>query len=69
MAEPGLSEEGAFEKVRKSTTAHRESMVRALGEVESVFGGVEGYVREWCGLAEAEVERLRGVLVEGARDA
>lgn len=39
MAEPGLTEKRAFEKATKSTTAHRESMVGALGMVESMFGG------------------------------
>lgn len=46
--------------------ARKETMLKALEMVDSEFGGAEKYLREYCGLGDEELEKLRKNLVQGA---
>jgi hypothetical protein len=45
------------------TGARKESMMMALEMLDSEFGGAEGYMREWCGLGDEDLEALRRNLI------
>ncbi|KAI8932200.1 hypothetical protein NX059_011080 [Plenodomus lindquistii] len=45
--------------------AREETMLAMLDMLDREFGGAEGYMREYCGLGDGELEALRRVLVLG----
>ena len=51
----GLDREGA----ERMVGARRESMLAVCGVVKEEFGGVRGYLGEWCGFGEGELEAVR----------
>lgn len=51
--------EGNADGVQRMVSSKRESMVASVEMIGKEFGGSEGYMREWCGLGEGEVEGIR----------
>lgn len=50
---------GGKERAERMVGARKESMIAMLEMVEKKWGGAEGYVKDACGLSEAEIERIR----------
>lgn len=59
---PEVLEEGRQAALRM-VGARKESMLATLEMVDREFGGSERYMREYCGLGDDELEKLREVLV------
>lgn len=62
---PEVLEEGRRAAFRM-VGARKESMLATLGMVDREFGGSEKYMREYCGLGDEELDKLRQVLVARA---
>ncbi|CZT06774.1 related to protein-tyrosine phosphatase [Rhynchosporium graminicola] len=54
---------GGRVRAERMVGARPESMIAMLEMVERKWAGAEGYVRTICGLTEAEIEKVRKVLV------
>ncbi|KAF3048620.1 hypothetical protein E8E11_002501 [Didymella keratinophila] len=59
---PEVLEEGRQAALRM-VGAKKESMLATLEMVDREFGGSERYMREYCGLGDEDLEKLRTVLV------
>lgn len=65
---------GAFEgeegrqAAERMTSARAESMRATLAMVDEKWGGVEGYVKEMCGVDDAMLAGLRRNLIVGVKE-
>lgn len=51
--------EGNVEGVKNMVSSRRENMEATIEMIEKEVGGVQGYLKGYCGLSEEEVESLR----------
>ncbi|KAL4876240.1 protein-tyrosine phosphatase-like protein [Aspergillus karnatakaensis] len=66
VVKPEISEEDAVWRAGVVVRTDKGSMRAMLKMVRERFGSVEGYLVECCGVAEEELRRLRGILVEAS---
>lgn len=51
--------EGNVEGVKNMVSSRRENMEATIEMIEKEVGGVQGYLKGYCGLSEEEIESLR----------
>jgi hypothetical protein len=60
---------GGRERAERMIGARQESMLATLEMVDRKWGGAEGYIKNLCGLTDAEIEKVRTILAAKERGA